>query len=669
MRAPWSKVPALPIATGLAIGIACARYLPSALWVAATILILSIYLWIRRSTWASVLMFFVSLGIAVGVIRLPQPLPAQFAGRDVTLSGRVADATEANGAMRYLLTDCAVSADDGKTWTAMPRTGVTLNAFTVESPFCKGDILLSSGRIKPIEAETDVPRHTDRTADAYSRGATATMNVRGPEIQRIGSTSNSIADAIDVASQSLRSAIVNAGFNSATSAFILATVAGDKVLLSAESRDSFRAAGTAHVLAISGMHLGILTVLVTFLLMPCRILPGGRTLYYLLIAAIVAAYAAVTGLSPSVARAAVMVGVFCLARLIQRPPSPVNSLCVSVVLWLFINPAWLWSAGLQLSVAAVLALLWAMSRLRSASMLLQLVVAPIAALCGTSMLTVFYFHTLPTLFLPVNILAGIMVPIIMTWAGICIILSTLGLGAGFLPVAVSTLYGWYASATEWFASLPFAQVRNIYPTLPDAAVYLLFLAAIVVAVESRRHRRVALTVCVAAIAVLTTSFSLPTHCRPELYAARSRQHTTLLVSDSGRVLAVTDGGTDAMDGIRTEYADFAGSRGASLIELAPDTFSLPTVARRGNTLIFNGKRVLMATERSLRAIPASGADYLLVGSHFTADAAAIARAARCDTVLLAASLNPRVRQRTIKGLKEAKIPFLDLESTNFSLLR
>ena len=77
----------------------------------------------------------------------------------------------------------------------------------------------------------------------------------------------------------------------------------------------------------------------------------------------------------------------------------------------------------------------------------------------------------------------------------------------------------------------------------------------------------------------------------------------------------------------------------------------------------------MATERSLPAIPASGADYLLVGSHFTADAAAIARAARCDTVLLAASLNPRVRQRTIKGLKEAKIPFLDLESANFSLLR
>jgi len=104
--------------------------------------------------------------------------------------------------------------------------------------------------------------------------------------------------------------------------------------------------GTSHILAISGFHVGLVVMLVTFLL--------NKSLWFK--SAIIWVYVLASGAQVSAIRAAVMFQVFLLGKIVGRPSRAINSVCVASIALLLVRPFWFWDLGFRLSVMAALTL-------------------------------------------------------------------------------------------------------------------------------------------------------------------------------------------------------------------------------------------------------------------------------------------------------------------------
>ncbi len=176
-----------------------------------------------------------------------------------------------------------------------------------------------------------------------------------------------------------------------------------------EIRDSFIAAGLAHTLAASGFHVSLILALV----LGCVKSQQARSQAITGALALVV-YVGLTGLQPSVVRAAVMGGGMLLGLATERKVNPLGGLMMAVMLILLVNPQWIWDVGFQLSVVATLGLILTVPRLMRLLDWMPVTIAtvfavPIAAYLWTIPLQLLYFQVLPTYSVLLN---GIATPLV-----------------------------------------------------------------------------------------------------------------------------------------------------------------------------------------------------------------------------------------------------------------
>lgn len=186
-----------------------------------------------------------------------------------------------------------------------------------------------------------------------------------------------------------------------------ALVLGYKSDLNRELRDAYAGTGAMHILAVSGLHVGLVFMLLQFLLRP--LLPDhtrSRWLRLPLVLAGVWGFALLTGAAPSALRAATMFSFLGLGQCLRRRSSVYNTLAASAFLLLVLQPSLLWQVGFQLSYLAVLSIVYFQPRiyrlwLPSAVLpdyLWKLMCVSLAAQLGTLPLSLYYFHQIPLLF-------------------------------------------------------------------------------------------------------------------------------------------------------------------------------------------------------------------------------------------------------------------------------
>ena len=186
-----------------------------------------------------------------------------------------------------------------------------------------------------------------------------------------------------------------------------ALIMGKRDLLGTELRSAYADTGAIHVLAVSGLHVGILALIVMQVLgwlLPARPLWFGVRSAVTI--AVVGYFAVITGLSPSVQRAALMVTVVLLGKSLRRSNSIYNLLAISALLMLAIEPKQLFQVGFQLSFAAVVGIaLFARSLQRLVHLpgklhyLWDAVSVSTAAQLGTVPFSLYYFGQFPVYFL------------------------------------------------------------------------------------------------------------------------------------------------------------------------------------------------------------------------------------------------------------------------------
>ena len=154
----------------------------------------------------------------------------------------------------------------------------------------------------------------------------------------------------------------DAGLSGDELATVGALTLGYKEGLDKTLRQHFQASGAAHVLAVSGLHTGIIyALLVALLTLGGRYRPlyenkWGRRVISLIIIIFMWAYAWLTGMTPSVVRAVLMVTLFEFGRMIYRQSFSLNTIAAAAVLILLAKPSDLWSVSFQLSFAATAAI-------------------------------------------------------------------------------------------------------------------------------------------------------------------------------------------------------------------------------------------------------------------------------------------------------------------------
>lgn len=187
-----------------------------------------------------------------------------------------------------------------------------------------------------------------------------------------------------------------------------ALILGKKDLLTADIRSAYTDTGAIHVLAVSGLHIGIVSLLFGWLLRPlARRLRGGKYVVTILTISGIWAFAFLTGLSPSVQRAALMFSFLELGRLGSRRAHLFNALAAAALCLLVFEPLQLFRPGFQLSFAAVAGIGLFQRRLEElvyppAAVLRKIWAAltvSLAATLGTLPFTLLYFHQFPLYFL------------------------------------------------------------------------------------------------------------------------------------------------------------------------------------------------------------------------------------------------------------------------------
>ncbi len=194
-------------------------------------------------------------------------------------------------------------------------------------------------------------------------------------------------------------------------AIVSALLVGIKDHLDDETKLAYSSAGAMHVLAVSGLHVGIVFVILSYIFRSWKERPVGRFVFALVSIIIIWMYALVTGFSPSVMRAVTMFTVIIVSSAFNRRANIYNSLGIAAFVLVLLKPYIIYSVGFQLSFVAVIGIVMLQPRIyrlwepkyKVLDYVWSITCVSIAAQIATFPLTLLYFHQFPTYFLVSNL--------------------------------------------------------------------------------------------------------------------------------------------------------------------------------------------------------------------------------------------------------------------------
>ena len=231
--------------------------------------------------------------------------------------------------------------------------------------------------------------------------------------------------------------------SSATAPLVKALLTGDRSGLDRDIVDMFRASGASHILALSGLHLGIIYLILTRLSIPFGNSPLARKIRYCVILSVSGFYALMTGASPSIVRALIFIVIGETAGLLGRRKEPSRILLAALTIQLFLKPEVISTLGFQLSYLAMTGIcflypplerLYPGGRWDPFRKVWQVAMLSISCQVFTAPLTWHVFHSFPKYFLLTNLIALPLTSAVMVLSVTTIALSFTGFCPYFLIV-------------------------------------------------------------------------------------------------------------------------------------------------------------------------------------------------------------------------------------------
>ncbi|QCX40839.1 ComEC family competence protein [Aureibaculum algae] len=271
----------------------------------------------------------------------------------------------------------------------------------------------------------------------------------------------------------INSSLLDNGFEGDELAIINALLLGQRQEISKEIIENYQNAGAIHILAVSGLHVGIILLLLNFLFTPLERLKQGKIIKLSIVVLILWAFAFIAGLSASVIRAVTMFTAVAIALATKKEINTYKTLLISVFFLLLFNPFYLFEVGFQLSYLAVFFIVWVQPKLynlwkpkyKVIDYTWQLFTVSIAAQLGVLPLSLYYFHQFPGLFFVANLIIIPFLGLILGFGIFVILLALLDILPNFIANVYEEVISILNATVGWIGKQESFLFQNISFTI------------------------------------------------------------------------------------------------------------------------------------------------------------------------------------------------------------
>lgn len=266
-------------------------------------------------------------------------------------------------------------------------------------------------------------------------------------------------------------------FEPKTAAMMSSLLLGYRQEMDKESVAAFSATGTMHVLAVSGLHVGLIYLLLVLLFAGKHRVAKLNIAQAIAVIALLWFFALITGLSPSVIRACAMFSIIEIGRsILYRQSNLLNSLFTAACIQLLFEPLNLIDAGFQLSYLAVAGIAiiypriieWYQPGNRMLNYLYQMAALSVSATISTLPITLYYFHSFPVWFIPANLIAVPISSLLIYLGMLCLVLAKVPWLGEALVWLTEMGMRFFTGAVAFFSKLPGATIQGLYITVLEA---------------------------------------------------------------------------------------------------------------------------------------------------------------------------------------------------------
>jgi len=418
-----------------------------------------------------------------------------------------------------------------------------------------GGVIVFEGEVRPHEHAIN-PHQFDYASYLEKKGIGGTVYIdNNYKITRIKPDQWQLNRVFQRLQLKCVSAFKSSSIGEKELSIVNALVLGYKSDLRKETKSEFADAGVVHILAVSGLHVGIIFIIFQWILKRAFQKKFIYLQFFLILIAIWF-YAGITGFSPSVLRASTMFSFIAFGTAGGRKGNTYNMLAASIILLVLINPLIIREVGFQLSYLAVIGIVFFHDIFKplfwSKYWLVQrgweLFVVSISAQIATAALSIYYFGQFPNYFFLSNLLVIPLATLSLYGGLVYLIISPIPFIAELTALLVDLIVSSLTGVVSFFSGLPGSVTTGIYFSLADVlGIYILIISIVLLSQKPNRTR--ILFIC-SSIIVLAASFSykkIGSAIKSELY---------ILEGKDGAVMLLRSGTTGAFIPMYSEKEDF-----------------------------------------------------------------------------------------------------------------
>ncbi len=514
------RYPFIRLTIPLIVGIVLALLLPMPQWIGWSLLGLSAVCFvvfkhipkynIALATGISVNVFLIAVGLLLASFNVEGEAKDTLAGYKGFVIGEVADDPKIKE--NNVSLEINVSAiRDGDEWLETSgRTLLYLEKDSASVLLRTGDRIVFSPELSGIENKGNPEEFDYRKYLAYNMIFSSDY-LAGDDWRLVDDEAVGFRPKLSRLRMKLVGLLRDFGLSDDELGVMSAMTMGYSDILNDEIRHAYSSAGAMHILAVSGLHVGIIYGIIVFLL---SFIKNDKLnwLKVVLTISLIWLYALFTGLSPSVSRASLMFSLMSLGKLQKNSPGSLNAVFASMFILLVINPYNLVNIGFQLSYSAVIGIiilqpkLYAIFEVKNKFLdwIWSLTTVSVAAQLATMPLCFYYFHQFSNYFLLTNY---VMIPISTIAIWTCFIFFAVS-WIPYVSTAVAYCLSWLAKAMNYacltIEGLPLSTTQDIYIDVPQM---ILLFAIIVLFVTffffTKRYRHLFASVAMCVILAAT----------------------------------------------------------------------------------------------------------------------------------------------------------------------
>ncbi|WP_340154231.1 ComEC/Rec2 family competence protein [uncultured Winogradskyella sp.] len=383
---------------------------------------------------------------------------------------------------------------------------INIKQDSLSKPYNIDDVFLVLSELKVIQKPLN-PFQFDYSQYLELKQVYHQLYLTPRNILQLSNSKSTLSGYADQLRTKINLKLIEAGFKGDELSIINALLLGQRQTIDKTIYNNYVNSGTIHILAISGLHIGIILWILNFIFRPLLYLKYGHFLRPIILVTILWSFAIIAGLSPSVTRAVTMFSIISIAMHLKRPTNIYNTLTLSAFVILLFKPTFLFSVGFQMSYLAVIGIvsvqpiiyrLWKPKYIIP-DKLWQIFTVTLAAQAGVVPISLFYFHQFPGLFFISNIVVIPFLGLILGFGLLIIVFALIG----FLPQPIVSIYSYIIESLNnfiaWVAQFEDFLFRDIPFTITQAIIAYFIIIAIVQVYKNRNFK----WTVVSLIAILT----------------------------------------------------------------------------------------------------------------------------------------------------------------------